>query len=238
MRLSVSTLIITIFLLALSFIFFLHLPVSNAFFGFHQLNGTYILGDQQVWDIPTDFFEFSKESFTANTRGGTSQGRYSIARRAIEFVHSDGRIEAYKLSRTPNTIMLNTVTYVLATDERLAAIEARKAAKKDEAGFIAQSEHKLNWNDAINYCRQQGGKLPLVNGKDAWAWADRDQVDLVDGFGAPGGPWPSDLPDGYHWTGAAHSDRPDYSWIVRAINGNIHISGSVQSNDYRVVCVP
>jgi len=65
----------------------------------------YVRSDQQESNNLTDFYEFLDESFIVGSRSGTSNGKYSITGNNIEFVHSDGKIEAYKLSRTPNAIM-------------------------------------------------------------------------------------------------------------------------------------
>jgi len=124
----------------------------------------YIRSDQQDMVSPTDFYEFFSGSFTVSNRNGTSKGKFSITGGTIELVHSDGKIEVSKISITPNAIMFETdgrsVTYVLATRERLAAIEAHKAEEaRRSAGFIALSESSMNWRDAVVYCQQQGGRF-------------------------------------------------------------------------------
>ena len=231
-----------------------------------QLNGTYIRSDQQGQDIPTSFFVFSKEEFVSSEdRAGTSKGKYSITGDTIELVHSDGRIAAYKITRTPNTIIIDTgrgaVTYVLATQERLAQIEENKARRAEEmrratlarmhkatqplpSGFTALSEDLsgLNRTYPDAFCQLHGGRLLRINNSDSWDGKNPPRENIsIDGFGREGAPWPDGLPDDASYgTGTAYTDGDRrISWIVTANGGLVYVTDSIrQGLERRVVCVP
>ena len=238
-------------------VFSLSLPaVADAFLtrgGKPQpLSGMYIHSGQQQTAIPHDFIEFSNGTVTAvDQRHGTLKGKYSITGDTIEFVFSDGRITAFKFSRTPNAIMLSnggtTTTFVLASSERLAAIEAARKAEEEvrklqeaakSAGFIAISDTSMTWADAKTFCQQQGGKLPLIGGKEALGSEAYTQGVSIDGFGRSGASWPAGLPRGDYWTGTQGTDGPGFSWIVGVYGGVVSVTNCLQSNQRRVVCVP
>ena len=113
------------------------------------------------------------------------------------------------------------------------------AAEKLPPGVIAVAESPMNWSDAKTYCQQQGGRLPHINNSDSLAMADRSQITHIDGFGAPGGPWPSGLPIGTFWTDTVNADSPDSSWIVSDLVGGVDVVNVFnQSATARVACVP
>jgi formylglycine-generating enzyme required for sulfatase activity len=128
---------------------------------------------------------------------------------------------------------------------------ARKAKEVAPVGFIALSEAEMNWADAVAWCKQMGGRLPRYGNRDSFssdeladmfAEAISLSFSYIDGFGLPGKPWPAGLPCGSYWTGTECSDYPDYSWFVYSGDsgdcGDITITGTYQSADFRVVCVP
>jgi hypothetical protein len=224
-----------------------------------QLNGTYISDSQQDDAIPTSFYVFSGNSFTR----GETKGTYSITDTKIEFVFSDGKVEARQFSSTQNTIMIHGYTYVLATKERLAAIEAAIKKEQEELkatleaiGAIAMSKDPMNWADAKAFCQQQGGRLPRINNSDTWAGIPTSPTErkkappvAADGFGADGAPWPSGLPGGSfsdsYWTGtevinkASVRDKQSLAGTVgRMYPDKVHINQGRQANKIRVICVP
>ena len=254
--------------LVLSLCLLLSLPaVADAFLGRSQavqLSGTYILSEQQGMEIPTEFLEFTKDSFTLSSGSDTSQGTYSITRDSIEFVHSCGRIFVFPFSRTQNTITFTDgnrpVSYVLASKERIAAIEASKAHRAEEerraeearrqeearrvealkaAGFIALSDNRMNWADAKAWCQQQGGRLPRINNRDSWNGNNRQNAS-IDGFGNVGRPWAEvGLPADFYWTGTRLLGHPDNSWGVGGRGGTVSVSDPhLQILGYHVACVP
>ena len=76
------------------------------------------------------------------------------------------------------------------------------AADELPDGFIALSETGMAWVDAKAWCQQQGGKLPLVNGKTRIPASHGIPSGIpVDGFGFEGAEWPSGLPFGRYWLG-------------------------------------
>ena len=233
-----------------------------AFSRTEQLSGTYVRSDQQGHVSPTNYFEFSGGSFKAVTLGDIKQGKYSISGDRIEFVHSDGKVEIFRFSSTQNTVTIGNSlgldTYVRLSNEQIAAIEryraeearrkveeARRAEEEFKRNFIARSERSLNWSDAKAFCQRQGGRLPLINGSDSWAWSDRGKITHIDGFGAPGSPWPSGL-QGVYWSGTEFTDLPGRSWVLAGSGGVIAGSGGKvnvgnngrQGEVGRVVCVP
>jgi len=200
---------------------------------------------------PNQFFEFSSGSYTARNRLlGNSQGKFSITGDNIEFVSSDGKIDVFRFSRTPNAITLTsraaTDIFVRATSEQVAAIAA--APKQ---AFMAVSDTAMNWAAAKAWCEQRGGRLPLINGASSLAWAQVMKAPgtvFIDGFGEinvgpnwPGDfttPWPSGLPGDGYWTGTENTDNPGNSWIVNDNDGMVNVNNDNQSNHNRAVCVP
>lgn len=159
-------------------IFTLGMPsVMYAAFGSSpQLRGTYIRSDQQREEIPTDFFEFSNGSFTVHNRRNSdgANGKYSIMGDMIEFVYSNGIIEACKFSRTQNAIMFNdggrTTTYVLASSERLAQIKAsiEKVERKNaEARKAAEEARKAEEERRLEEARKEQEKRRIEEERKA-----------------------------------------------------------------------
>ena len=218
--------------------------------GADDLRGTYIRSDQQEMVIPIAFYEFYKDTYR---KDGKSNGRYAITGNMIEFVSSDGRIETFKFSRTPNVIMFSsgaiTYTYVFATSERVAAItaarrtqEARKADKTRKAeaafksaGFIASSDSSMAWPEAKKYCQQQGGRLPLID--DSESLRSVSNGAQIEGFGPVGEHWPSCLDRGSYWTDTQVDFYPSKSWIVYVLGNSWSVGAANKSGSYRVVCV-
>ena len=115
------------------------------------------------------------------------------------------------------------------------------AADKPPAGFIALAPNKMNWNDAVAYCKEQGGKLPRINNSDSWDGQNPPLRDIpIDGFGYGYRPWSEvGLPKGQYWTGTAYAGSPGYAWIVNNIYGSkVYVDGFGQGSLYRVACVP
>ena len=118
------------------------------------------------------------------------------------------------------------------TDEGGRVEEAHKAK------VIAASEFRMNWSGAKAFCQQQGGRLPRINNSDSWKWDNRGDKVTIDGFGARGTPWPSGLPNVVtFWTGTEDTGNPDFSWLIYRVGDNVDVSGSLQSNVHRAVCV-
>ena len=128
-----------------------------------------------------------------------------------------------------------TVTATLVSNPKVTVttdIEVRPA-------FIALYNNRMNWADAKAWCRSRGGRLPLINNSDFFAWANRAQITHIDVFGAPGRPWTEvGLPTALYWTGTVCSDFPGFSWLVNDVGGNVNVINLHQSFGRRVVCVP
>ena len=208
-----------------------------------HLNGTYINSNQENVETPTEFYEFSKNVFSGSAKNGSPKGKYSITGDTIVFVHSHGETNTAKFSQTSNSITLTfnnskPITYVRATNEHIAAIKRARAefARK----FIALSENKMTWAEAECFCKQKGGKLPLVNGSISYALKESSPKGItVNGFEL--GKWPFGLPQDTFWTGTVNSLRLDYFLVVETLDGSrlvVVVDGIFQSNANRVVCVP
>ena len=124
--------------------------------------------------------------------------------------------------------------FVLATV--LAVPVMTFAADPLPAGFIAPSESKMTWNQAKTYCEQQGGRLPLIDGSDNIDTAKKDHS--IDGFGAVGGPWPTDLPNGSYWTDTGDTLNPGHSWCAVHTGGDVSIYAFEKEGTHRAFCVP
>ena len=91
-------------------------------------------------------------------------------------------------------------------------------------GIIALSDAELSLIDAKGFCREQGGRLPFVNGTDfleGYSDENKEQVTL-DGFANIGAPWPDALPDAFFWTGTnAIQDNLDVVYLVSSGEGRV-----------------
>jgi len=135
-------------------------------------------------------------------------------------------------------------------EEDLRAEEARRleeALKK--GGFIAFSEPRMNYTDAVAFCRSHGGRLPRINDSDSWDGKNPPERGvLIDGFGY-GGRLVRDigLPAADYWTGTVYSADQDGVWSIDAgisqlyfmpSAWNVKKMGDKASDRFRVVCVP
>ena len=107
-----------------------------------------------------------------------------------------------------------------------------------------QLRQELTWAEAKEFCRQQGAKLPLVNGRESSDYPVAQTP--IDGFGVVGGPWPTefaDLPKAVRfWTGAEDisdmEEGEDTAWYVYERGGTVGVGNTGQDKPARVVCVP
>ena len=112
--------------------------------------------------------------------------------------------------------------------------ETRRAA-----GFIALSEGAMNWNAAVAWCQQQGGRLPRVNNSDSCNQRSLPNASIIDGFGNTGRPWAElGLPPASYWTGTVRSGGSNNSWAVTGRSGYVSHESQHQNSAFRVVCVP
>ena len=158
---------------------------------------------------------------------------------------------AYRVACVPN--VTNTETARKAEAHRMAEAETRKAEEVHKGKFIAVSESRMNWPDAVAFCQQRGGSLPRINNSDSWKWDGRSEA-TIDGFGASGNlhgtkgdRWPSGLPGNWYWTGTEATDtgigNHPYSWFVYDHGGTVYVGNSPQillnkGSYLRVACVP
>jgi len=105
-------------------------------------------------------------------------------------------------------------------------------------GFIALSESYMTWDQAKTWCRQRGGRLPLLDGSNSRA-NPFVISGAIDGFGAVGARWPSGLPNGNYWTG---TDCRFFfgPFVVFPIGTKINCvtADDTEHSIGRVVCVP
>jgi hypothetical protein len=91
-------------------------------------------------------------------------------------------------------------------------------------GIIALSDVKLTLLEAGKFCRQQKGRLPLVNGTDFLEGYDdenKEQI-TIDGFSNIGAAWPDGLPDEFFWSGTkAVKDNPNLVYLISSGDGHV-----------------
>jgi len=91
-------------------------------------------------------------------------------------------------------------------------------------GIIALSDGKLTLPEAEKFCRQQQGRLPLVNGVDFLEGYDDENKERVtiDGFSNIGAAWPDGLPDEFFWSGTkAEKDNPNLVYLISSGDGHV-----------------
>ena len=116
-------------------------------------------------------------------------------------------------------------------------IHTEEARLAENSLFLALSESGMTWANAQAYCQQQGGRLPLINNSSSWGRATLDNI-TIDGFGALGDPWPSELQSAHYWTGTYYSVPADDLVVVVNRDGTVFIAVDRQRTLNRVVCVP
>lgn len=160
---------------------------------------------------------------------------------AISATNANGKA-TYRLNNFDGRARTVTVTAALESFPSITATADVRFVLPD--GFIALAERSMTLEAAQTYCREQGGKLPRVNGSDSMPRADSGQVTRIDGFGAPGAPWPSGLPQDRYWTGTEFTREPAVPgqhggvWLVGVGSGSVLIHNEGKSATYRAVCVP
>ena len=139
----------------------------------------------------------------------------------------------------PKTI---TVTASLENDPSILATADVRFELPD--GFIALANRLMALPAAQAYCREMGGKLPRLNDTDSLPRTDEDKVTRIDGFGAPGAPWPSGLPLDRYWTGTAFTGEPadpgyhSGVWLIGVQSERVIVHNEGKSATYRTICVP
>ena len=132
-----------------------------------------------------------------------------------------------------------TITVTATVDGVSESVDVQFGAALP-AGFIVLSPDKtMVWNDAKTYCTTLGGKLPRVANSESTSASSP-----IDGFGAPGDPWPAELPDETYWTGTHNSYFPLPDYYVFGISRNssgkvlIHNIYSTEDTGDTTSCVP
>ena len=104
--------------------------------------------------------------------------------------------------------------------------------------IIAVSESGMTWDEAISFCQQKGGRLPLVGGENHTC-KHFPSGTAIDGLGTIGGRWPANLPSDPYWTATHCGGNKEYSWFITDNGGNIAANYYTKNGSYgRVVCVP
>ena len=108
------------------------------------------------------------------------------------------------------------------------------------AGFIALSKKEMTWDEAKTFCEQQGGRLPLIDGKKSRRKVYSHLKPPIDGFGTGWAPWPAGLPSESYWSGSeAIGPRPVESWAIGHDKwSHIIAYQRRQTAPLRVLCVP
>ncbi len=137
-----------------------------------------------------------------------------------------------------------TITVTAALEEHPAVTASASVRFELPEGFLALAAGPLPAGRAAQFCREQGGKLPRLNGSDSLPRGDMEKVTSIEGFGAPGAPWPSGLPYNRYWTGTEFTGEPAVAgvhggvWLIGVQSGAVRLHNEGRSVTYGVVCVP
>ena len=105
--------------------------------------------------------------------------------------------------------------------------------------IFVESERILNWKEATDFCKQKGGRLPLISGMEKWDGLNPPAESVfIEGIGKYGDPWPSDLTTCYA-TGTEQAGAVIaglYPWFAASANGG-KISVHKMCSNVRAVCV-
>lgn len=159
----------------------------------------------------------------------------------IAVVNDKGRA-SYRLKNPGGRV--RTITVTAALEEHPAVTASASVGFELPEGFIALSNRALAPVSAEQFCRDQGGRLPRVNGSDSLPRGDMEKATSIEGFGAPGAPWPSGLPYNRYWTGTEFTGEPAIAgihggfWLIGVQSGVVRLHNEGRSVTYGVVCVP
>jgi len=118
-----------------------------------------------------------------------------------------------------------------------AAQEAPKA--QASASIIAVSTKEMKYSDAVAFCKQKGGRLPLINNSDTWDLKQPIKGTPVDGIaGGMDAPWPAELDrDGRYWTGTNVANDPEFLWIITRTGNEVSYGKWINKGQRRAYCV-
>jgi len=109
-------------------------------------------------------------------------------------------------------------------------------------GFVAGPSEQMRYADAIKYCTERDGRLPLVDGRHMFP-SPIEPDTPIEGFGVQGGIWAPALRGATFWTGTIDSANPGHPLIVtgdvgiEARNRKIYIFTGRKDALYRTLCV-
>ena len=141
---------------------------------------------------------------------------------------------AFTLFLIPACVPLDSI-YTSQTAPQVTRVPDEK--KELPSQFIALSEREMTWDEAKAFCRQQGGRLPLIGGRNSLAGGMLPSGTPIDGFGSWGAPWPSGLPSATYWAGTERTGDPDVSFVVADWHGKVGNNYAHQFRGSKVVCV-
>ena len=147
----------------------------------------------------------------------------------------------FRLKNLGGSARTITVTATLESDP--AATASTDVIFKLPEGFLALSENLTTSTGAENFCKGHGGRLPRVNESASFPRSDVDQVKTLDGFGAPGAPWPSGLPYDRYWTSTHFTNEPAVAgvhggvWLIGVNSGKVVMHDEGRSVTYRAICI-
>jgi hypothetical protein len=110
------------------------------------------------------------------------------------------------------------------------------AAEKLPPGFIAQSDTRITWEEAKAFCRQKGGRLPLINGSNSLG--DVSDGAKIDGFGTVGSSWPSGLPTDIGYWSDTDDNPAEHVWGIINYGGNVFVKSHSKKSEVHALCVP
>ena len=136
-----------------------------------------------------------------------------------------------------------TITVTAALESDPAATASTDVIFQLPEGFIALSENLMTSVGAEKFCKDHGGSLPRVNESASFPRSDVDQVKTLDGFSAPGAPWPSGLPYDRYWTSTNFTNEPAVTgvhggvWLIGVDSGKVVMHNEGRSVTYRAICI-
>jgi putative hemolysin len=132
-----------------------------------------------------------------------------------------------------------TITVTATVEDVSESVDVQFGAALPAAFMALSPDKTMVWSAAKTYCANLGGKLPRVANSD-----DTMASSPIDGFGMPGDPWLTELPDATYWTGTHNSYFALPEYYVLGISRNsegkvlIHNIYSTTATGNTVACVP
>ena len=117
--------------------------------------------------------------------------------------------------------------------------KAKKESKEVKRSFaiFARSDKGMNWDEAVAFCKQRGGRLPLIGG-NATMVSTPTVGTPIDGVGNVEGAWPAGFAkNNRFWTGTEEGHTYRSAYDLAQVGDKIRPGMAVKSLARFVVCV-